>query len=167
MEDQTREDLNGLLRRFLDSSQAREAGDDIRAGEQLLRNVPAPVPTRETLARVKSEIRAALWRRYRVRQVVRRSLAVAAVIAFATIGLLERGPVGRPAVFQVTLLPAAIWDSDNLAADDLDVVYFTTEVHQIEAQLVALDDGEAVGYGPADEIETELAQIETEYWKGR
>jgi hypothetical protein len=167
MEDQTRENLDSLLRRFLDPAQARAAREDIRAGEQLLRDFPAPVPSRETLALVKAEIRTVLWRRYRIRRIVRRSLAAAAVITFAAIGLLERGPAGRPAVYHATLLPAAIWDSDNIAADDLDLVYFTTEVGQIEAQLAALDSGEAFGHGAADELETELVQIETEYWKGR
>jgi hypothetical protein len=169
MDDQVHEDLNSLLRRFLDPAQARAAAADIRAGDQLLGAFPAPVPSRGTLGRVKAEIRAVLWRRYTVRRIVRRSLAAAAVIAFAAIMLLEHGPASQPAAFHATLLPAAIWDSDNIAADDLDLVYFTTEVRQIEAQLAALDAGdEGLGHGQvADELETELAQIETEYWKGR
>jgi hypothetical protein len=167
MGDQTHEDLNSLLRRFLDPAQAREARQDIRSGERLLRAFPAPSPSRETLDRIKAEIRTALWRRHRVRRVVRPSLAAAAVIAFAAVGLLERGPASRPPASHANLLPAAVWDSDNIAADDLDLVYFTTEVRQIEAQVAALDAGETLGRGAVDELETELAQIETEYWKGR
>jgi hypothetical protein len=100
--------------------------------------------------------------------IFRRSLAVAAVIAFALIGLLNRGPTGPANVFQANILPAAIWDSDDVAADDLDLVYFTGEVHRIETQLQALEasEDEPAGNGTVDELETELRQIETELRKG-
>lgn len=168
MEDQTRENLNDLLRQFLDPAQAEAAGEDILAGERLLDACPAPSPSPETIARIKSEIRMTLARRHRIMLTFRRSLAAAAVIAFALIGLLQRGPTGGPNVFQARLLPAAIWDSDDVAAGDLDLARFTVEVRLIEAQLQALDAGEdeAAGSGTVEEFERELKQIETELWKG-
>ncbi|OHB64333.1 MAG: hypothetical protein A2Y76_01970 [Planctomycetes bacterium RBG_13_60_9] len=65
------------------------------------------------------------------------------------------------------IMPAAIWESDNLAVDDLDIVYFTAEIRHIETQMQALesDEGEVGGGGP-DELESELMAIETEFWKG-
>jgi hypothetical protein len=165
MEEQTRENLNHLLRQFLDPDQAEAAGRDIRAGERLVDAHPAPLPSPDLVARIKGEIGATLARRHRIVLAFRRSLAAAAVIAFALIGLLNRGPTG-PTVFQANILPAAIWDSDDVAAADPDLVYFTGEVHHIEAQFQALEAGEDAGNAPVDELETELKQIETELRKG-
>jgi hypothetical protein len=168
MEDQTRENLNELLRQFLDHAQAEATGRDILAGERLLDAHPAPMPSLETIARIRGEMAATMTRRHRILLTFRRSLAAAAVIAFALIGLLDRGPTGPTNVFEASILPAAIWDSDDVAADDLDLARFTAEVRQIEAQLQALDagDDEAAGSGTLEELEKELRQIETELWKG-
>ena len=54
MKDQTRENLTELLRRFMDEPAARTAQEDIEAGERLLEANPAPTPTPETLAAIKS-----------------------------------------------------------------------------------------------------------------
>lgn len=168
MEDQTRENLNHLLRQFLDPAQARAAREDIRAGEQLLDAHPAPLPSLETIARIKAEVGASLARRHRIALLLRRSLAAAAVIAFATIGLFDRAPTGSRKPYEANLLPAAIWESQDVAAEDPDLVYFNSEVRRIEAQLQALEAGEdgAAGSDAVDELETELKQIETEIGKG-
>jgi hypothetical protein len=169
MEDRTRENLNDLLRQFLDPAQAEAAGRDILAGERLLDAHPAPMPSLETIARISGEMAATMAGRHKIILAFRRSLAAAAVIAFALIGLLGRGPTGPTNVFfEASILPAAIWDSDDVAADDLDLARFTAEVRQIEAQLQALDPGddEAAGSGTVEELEKELRQIETELWKG-
>jgi hypothetical protein len=169
MEDQTGENLSNLLRKFLDPAEAEAAREDIRAGERLLRAYPAPAPDRRTILRIKAEIAAAVRRRRLVHRIFRRSLAAAAVIAFAAIGLLDHGPASRTSVYQAAIIPASLWESDNIADDDLDLVYFTSQVRHIEAQLGALEAGE--DEPPAgravEELETELIQIETEFWKGR
>jgi hypothetical protein len=168
MEDQTRENLNDLLRQFLDAAPAETAAENIRAGERLLDAWAAPTPAPETIARIKGDIAAALTRRHRIMLILRRSLAAAAVIAFAVIALLDRSPTGGNNVFQAAILPAAIWDSVDVAADDLDLARFTAEVRQIETQLQALEAGEddAAGSGTVEELERELMQIETEFRKG-
>lgn len=168
MEDQTRENLNDLLRQFFDPAQAQAAGEDIRACERLLDAHPAPTPSPEVIARIKNEVAATLARRHRIALILRRSLAAAAVIAFALIGLLDHGPTAPTNAFQASILPAAIWDSEDVAAEDPDLVYFTGEVRRIEAQLQALEAGEdeAPGSGTVEELETELKQIETEFRKG-
>lgn len=168
MEDQTRENLNDLLRQFLDPTQAEAAGRDIPAGERLLDAHPAPMPSSETMTRIRGEMAATFAGRHRIIVTFRRSLAAAAVIAFALFGLLDRGPTGPTHVFEASILPAAIWDSDDVAAGDLDLARFTAEVRQIEAQLQALDasDDEAVSSGAVEELEKELRQIETELGKG-
>jgi len=170
MEDQTRENLNQLLRQFLDPERAEAAAEDIRTGERLLDLYPAPTPGAELIARIKADMATSRMRRRRITLLLRRSLAAAAVIAFALLALLGRGPSGPagPSAFQASILPAAIWESQDVAADDPDLAYFTGEVRRIEVQLQALQAGEdeAAGTGAADELETELKQIESELRKG-
>ncbi len=168
MEDQTRENLNSLLQQFLDAAQAENAAEDIQAGERLLDAHRAPTPSLETVARIKGEIAATLAKRHRIIFTFRRSLAAAAVIAFALIGLLDHKATDSNNIYQATIIPAAIWDSIDVAADDLDLARFTAEARQIEAQLQALEagDDEAAGSGTVEELEKELRQIETELRKG-
>ena len=163
MEDHARDNLKNLLQQFFGAADAKRADADIQAGDRLLGEYPAPMPERETILRIKKQIAARIWRRRRIAQSLRRSAAVAAVIAFALIGLLSRGPASRTDMLHA----AAIWDSDNFTTTDVDLVYFTGEVHQIESQLQALNtaDDEAPG-STVEDLETELRQIETELSKG-
>ena len=86
-----------------------------------------------------------------------RSLAAAAaVIVLSLIGLLGPGSASRPHLSYAAIIPTAIWESDDLTADDLDLAYFSSEIRQIEAQMQALDAEDSdtgVGGGP-DEFET-------------
>lgn len=167
MEDHARDNLKDLLRQFLSAADAKTADGDIQAGERLLDEYPAPMPDSETILRIKKQVAATVWRRRRIVRTFRRSVAVAAAVAFALIGLFGRGPTGHTDMFQEAIIPAAIWDSDNIAAADVDLVYFTGEVRQIEAQLQALDAGDDEGAGgTVEDFETELIQIETELSKG-
>ncbi len=168
MEDRTRENLNNLLQQLLDAAQAEAAAEDIQAGERLMDAHPAPAASPETIARIKGRMTATFVRRHRIILTLRRSLAAAAIIAFALIVLLDRSPNGDNNVYQATILPPAIWDSIDVAADDLDLARFGAEVHHIETQLQALEAGEdeATSSGTVEEIDTELRQIETELGKG-
>ena len=168
MEDHARDNLKDLLRQFLSAADAGTADADIQAGERLLGEYPAPAPDRETIFRIKKQVAATVWRRRRIVQTLRRSAAVAAAVAFALIGLFGRGPTSRTEdMIHAAIIPPAIWDSDNIATADADLVYFTGEVHQIEAQLRALDAGDDDGAGgTVEDVETELMQIETELSKG-
>jgi len=167
MEDHAHDNLKDLLRQFFNAADAEMADADIRTGERLLGEYPAPMPERETILRIKKQVAATVWRRRRIAQTLRRSVAVAAVVAFALLGVLSRGPTSRTDMFHAAIIPAAIWDSDNIAAADVDLVYFTGEVRQIESQLQALNaaDDEAAGV-TVEDLETELIQIETELSKG-
>lgn len=169
MEDHAREQLTNLLHQFLDPAQARAAENDIQAGEQYLHACPAPTPDPQTIIHIKSRIAATLARRRTVARTFRRSLAAAAVIAFAMLVLMDSGPTRHISTLQAaTILPAAMWESNNIAAEDVDLVYFTGEIRLLEAQLRDLDadDGDSDASGAVDELEMELMHIETEFWKG-
>ena len=170
MKDRESESLGELLRRFMDAPAATAAEEDIRAGERILNAWPAPVPCDRALDELKLRMIATARRRRRSLRLLRGSLATAAaVVVVALVGLLGRGPADRPGVAFASIIPTAVWESDDIGADDFDLAYFTSEVQRIEAQMQALEEGETeVGVdNAAVEIEMELMQIvETEFWKG-
>ncbi len=168
MTDPAHENLMELLRRFMDEPAARAAQEDIQAGERLLATHPAPTPEARLLAMIKTQMAVAAGRRHRIVRLVHGSLAAAAaVIVLALIGLLGPRSTDRSRLSYVAIIPAAVWDSDDLTADDLDLAYFSSEIGQIEAQMQALDAGESEsGSGTPDEFENELMAIQTDFWKG-
>lgn len=169
MTDHARENLAELLRQFLGDSEARRVQVEIEAGEKILEAHPAPAPSAATLAAIKARIVAtAAHRRRRVRIFRVATAAAAAVILMGLVGQLGRHTTPRPAVNFASIIPAAVWESHDLAADDPDLVYFTAEIHQIEDQMRAIETGEPKvrESDTADELEMELIAIETEFWKG-
>ncbi len=168
MRDHAHENLIELLRRFMDEPTAQAAHEDIQAGERLLEAYPALTPEARLIATIKAQMAVAALRRHRIVRLVHGSLAAAAaVIVLALIGLLGPRSADRPHMSYAAIIPAAIWDSDDLTADDLDLAYFSSEIGQIEAQMQALDAGESEGgSGTLDEFENELMAIQTDFWKG-
>ena len=168
MTDRAHENLIKLLRQFMDEPTAQAAHEDIRAGEGLLEAYPAPTPEARLIAAIKAQMAVAAVRRHRIVRLVHGSLAAAAaVIVLALIGLFGPRSADRPHLSYAAIIPAAIWDSDDLTADDLDLAYFSSEIGQIEAQMQALDAGESEsGSGTLDEFESELMAIQTDFWKG-
>jgi len=170
MRDRAHENLIELLQRFMDEPAAQTAHEDIQAGERWLDDAPpTPAPNARLLATIKTQMAVSALRRHRMRRLFHASLAAAAaVVVLSLIGLLGPGSASRPRISYAAILPAAIWESDDITADDLDLVYFSSEIRQIEAQMRSLDAEESdtgVGGGP-EELETELLAIQTELWKG-
>lgn len=169
MRDPTHEDLSELLRQFMDKSEARATQEDLRAVGQIVEDYPTPAPLPKTVATIKTLMVATAQRRRRRIRIFRRGLAAAAALVMTVlIAQHSRHPAGNPGATFASILPASVWESDNLAADDLDLVYFTSEIRQIEAQIRALEAGdtEIKGERTLDDLELELMAMETEFWKG-
>ncbi|MCX5644447.1 MAG: hypothetical protein NTZ17_07150 [Phycisphaerae bacterium] len=169
MGDQAHENLIGLLQRFMDEPAARTAHKDIQAGERWLDAQPAPAPDALVIAALKTQMAVWALRRHRIRRLVHASVAAAAaVIVLSLIGLLGPRSTSRPHLSYAAIIPTAIWESDDITTDDLDLVYFSSEIRQIEAQVRALDadDSDNGVVGIPEEFETELMAIQTELWKG-
>jgi hypothetical protein len=168
--DRNPEDIQSLLGRFFSAEEVEAAAEDIRVGEQILQAAPPPAPDRELLDFIKAEIAARLARRRRLALVYRGVAAAAAVAIVTVIALLGRSPVTLdvPNVAYASIIPAAVWESDDVAAEDLELLYFNSEIQRIETQMRALEAGDdsVVPAGSVEEIEMELMQIETEFWKG-
>ena len=167
MPDHASDRLEELFGRFCNDGDAEAAAADVRAAEQLLDLYPAPEPAPETLAEIRRRMMLTLRLRRRRRRAVFRGLtAAAALLAIAVIARFTGGPAGPVAVNQAGILPVAIWESDNVAADDLEIAYFDAEIRQIETQLRRLEGGDRDGDSDRlERIEMELMQIDTVFWK--
>ncbi len=169
MRNRAREDLAELLRRFMDESTARAAQTDIEEAERILEVHPAPVPSSATLSSVKHLMTAAAAHRRRQIRFFRGTVAAAAaVILTVLIGRYGNSPTGRPHVNLGSIIPAVVWESHDIAADDLDLVYFTSQIRQIETQMRDLETEDVAprDNDVLDDLEIELIAIETEFWKG-
>ncbi len=167
MNDRNHDDLRELLKRFMDPSEAGSIERDIRSGDRLFEANPAPQVAPETLAAIKRQITVRLGASHRPASPLYRYIAAAAVIAVALIGFFGRPTQQSQGVSYASLIPTAIWESEDLASDDAELAYFRSELRHIETQMQALEagDGELVAAGSLDEVELELIRIDTQFWK--
>jgi hypothetical protein len=172
MNDRNHEDLAGLFEKFFDAEQAKSCLEDIQKAEQVLREHPAPEPDDMLLANIKAQIamrlparRARLFRR-RLSQVA--GVAAAIVVLAALSVQLSRNDGDEPERFRAELLPTAIWESDDIAADDASLAVFSAEIEQIEDEVQTLQLGGDTGNGDSTiaELEMELIAISSDFWKG-
>ena len=159
MNHQNQENLKDLFERFAGPQEAEQAADDIRRGDQILRQHPAPEPGRELLAEIKTQVRSSLQstKTATFPRLARRIAAVLLIGALIAISLFEQGPAPLPPT-------TIIWDVEP----DPDLAAFSAEIEQIESDLLALQLGENGTNGHLDltELEIELIEISGDFWKG-
>jgi hypothetical protein len=173
MDGQDRENLKELLEKFFGAEQAARCMEDFREAERILREHPAPEPDDMLIANIKAQIamrlparRAQRFRR-RVWEAVGAAAAIA-VLALVSVRLPDeaRRQPGNGAY--ASLIPAALWESANIAADDADLAVFTTQIEQIRDEVLTLESGRDAGDSDSSiaELEMELIQISSDFWKG-
>ena len=174
MDDQNQENLKDLFARFFGAERAESYVEDFRRAEQVLHEHPAPEPDETLIANIKTDIAVSLSNR-RVKRFRRRLYEAAgiaaAIVVLATVGLQMFGPPNvQPVngVYTASILPTAIWESDNIAADDADLAIFTAEIEQIEYEVLTLQSGEETSGSESTitELEMELEEINSDFWKG-
>ena len=172
MNGQNEENLKELFERFAGAEQAERAVEDVRKAEQILSEYPAPAPDDVLIAEIKSEIAGAILpRQVNVfRRISYKTAVVAAaaiVIAAISVRLLDIGG-GRPGIATASMIPEALWDSDDISADYVELAIFTAEIEQIESEVLTLELGENGGNGDTavSELEMELIAINSDFWKG-
>ncbi len=174
MNEENQENLKELFKKFLDAEQAESCVEDVQKAEEILREHPAPEPDAMLIANIKAEIamRLPARRAYVFKHIAYKTACAAAAIMFLTaigLNLFQKGP-SKPNGMQITsIIPAAIWESDDIAAADADLVIFTTEIEQIEDELMSLQSGDYNGNGETSitELEMELIEINnSDFWKG-
>ncbi len=174
MNNQNRENLKELFEKFLDTQQAQKYVEDVQKAEEILREHPAPEPDDMLIANIKAEIamRLPVRNTYVFKHIAYKALSIAAVVIFITsigLRLFDNGALESGPVQYASIIPTAIWESDDIAADDADLVIFTTEIEQIEDELLALQLGEDDSNEDSTitELEMELIEINnSDFWKG-
>jgi hypothetical protein len=66
------------------------------------------------------------------------------------------------------LIQQAIWESEDISADQAELALLTDELEQIEGEILALRLGEDGGESSREfiELEMELTDIGGDFWKG-
>ena len=172
MNERNEENLKDLFEKFVDAEEAEKAVEDIGKGEEILRAHPGPEPDGEVIAGIKAEVARELLRRKRsvTKRVVYKVASVAAafiILASVSVKIFEKG--GEQGKFvRASILPSAIWESEDIAVDDVDLAILTAEIREIEEDALALQLGENGGNGHIglEELEIELMEINGDFWKG-
>jgi len=166
------ENLKELFERFLSSEQAESGVEDIQKAEQILREHPAPEPDNMLIADIKAEIAMRLpAKRTNVLMNIAYRAAYAAaaimIISAISLSLFDNGAREPGPVQYGSIIPTAIWESDDITTDDADLAIFTIEIEQIEDELRTLQLCESAGNGDSSlsELEMELVAINNDFWK--
>jgi hypothetical protein len=166
------ENLKELFERFVGTEEAESGVADFVKAERILDENPAPQPSQELIAAIKSDITETLRLRkeHTFRRFAYRLAPVAAVfVVFAAVGVRmlreSSGPVPRP---RVPVISASVWESDNVAADDRNLLVLTTELDELEVEFATLESEENGGNGSSaiTELEIEFAEINSDIWEG-
>jgi len=173
MKEQNEENLKELFEKFLDSEQAEQAAEDIRKAEQILCEYPVPEPDDALVADIKANIAEQLQgsKANAFKWAVYKAVAVAAVFIFLSVvgvKLFEQGGGEPERVVYASIIPNAIWESDDITADDADLATLTAEIEQIESEILTLQLSENGDNGSKEltELEMELIEICSDFWKG-
>jgi hypothetical protein len=173
MEDRNHENLRELFEKFFDAEQTERCVEDIQKAEQIFRENPTPEPDDMLIANIKAEIAMRLQasKAHRFRRIVYEIVSAAAVILFvAMIGLqlFQKPTTESGKIDYASIIPAKIWESNDIAVDDEELAVFTTQIEQIEDEVAALQSDEDTGNGDSKltELEMELVEINSDFWKG-
>ncbi len=174
MKDENQENLKELFEKFLDAEQAQKYVEDVQKAEQILRENPAPEPDDMLIANIKAEIAMRLPARktYVFKHIAYKVVSIAAAVVFLTaigLRLFEKDDSKPSPVQRASIIPTAIWESDDIATDDADLAIFTIEIEQIEDEMLVLQFGEddTNGDSSVSELEMELIEINnSDFWKG-
>jgi hypothetical protein len=172
MNNRNDENLKELFKRFVGAEEAQSAVEDFAAAERIIREHPVPGPSEELVAGIKSEIAETLRRRKEraFRRMAYKLAPVAAVfIVLAVVSIkMFVGNGGPEKIVYARMIPAAVWESDDVVADDYDLVVLTAHIDDLEGQVLTLEMGEDLGNGRSavTELEMELVTINSDFWEG-
>lgn len=161
------DNLRLLFERFLDPEKAQEAADEVLEAQDMLSAYPAPSVRAQTLARIRTQMVAKLAKKQRRARIYRLTSTAAAVIVVGLVGFLGNGQRGDETRSHAGILPAAMWDSDDIASDDMELAYFASEISRIATEVQAIQSGEDLQAGTSAlaELEIKLSLLDTHFWK--
>ena len=163
MDNRSEENLNELFGRWVDAEQAAQHAEDIEHGDQIFRDNPPPEPRPELVARIKADVNWALVQR-KERSLRRKVYGVAIAAAVIVISVAVGPHLFTTEEGGVSPTPTeSIW-----ASEDAELEILTSEVEALESELFALQFGENGGNGfdELSELEMELVEVSSSFWKG-
>jgi hypothetical protein len=173
MDTLNRENLKELFEKFVGTEEAENAVEDFQVADRILNEYPAPEPDTQLIAAIKSEIeeRIRIRQEHAFRRIAFKLAPVAAVfivLAAVSVRLFDKNGGGPVKVSYASIIPAAIWESENIATDDADIVILTAELDELEVEVMTLESGEDTGNGRSavTELEMEFVEINTDIWEG-
>ena len=89
------------------------------------------------------------------------------IISAISLSLFDKAPREPGRVQYGSIIPTAVWESDDITTDDADLAIYTIEIEQIEDELRSLQSGEDIGDSDSSlsELEMELVAINNDFWK--
>ena len=173
MNNQKQENLKQLLEKFGNAEQAEQAIADFQKAERILSENSPAGPDDMLIADIKAKIDSKLpaAKAFNFRHIAYKTATVAAVVVIASaigIKLLEKDTERPQRIYKAAIIPNAIWETDNIAADDSLLATLSDEIEQIEADFLSIHFGENQTNGAEDlaELEDELYVIDSTFWKG-
>ena len=156
------DNLEQLFGGFLNEAEARQAAADIRLGEGLLSEYPAPQPDARLLEEIKAEVSRSLAGGGKRVYWVRRAVAVAVAVIVVTSALLLWPGGGTTPVYADT---TGLWDDAAITSlrAEMDAVLDT--MISIEADEYGFDEG-AGDFAEAELEELEMVATNDDFWKG-
>jgi len=167
--DHREDELRELIERFIEPDEAQRCVDDIRHGEDVLREYPAPEPSVDLISAIKGQAAVQLQHKTYRKTTYRVAEVAAAVIFLALIWAGLLGERGGSEVMAASIIPAAVWESDNVSTADMNLAILTAKIEQIEEEIITLESDESgkTSSTAMAELEMELAEINSDFWKGQ
>lgn len=175
MDERKQENLKELFEKFFSAEEAQKHLEEVRQAERIIEQYPAPEPDDMLIANIKAEIAMRLpAKRVHIynRPAYRIASIAAAIIIIAAVGLkmfnFNKDTTIPPRQVAGPIIPASIWDSQDITIDDTDLANFATQIDQIESDLLAVQNGEDGfdGDNAIMELEVQLMETEGDFWKG-
>lgn len=167
------ENLKELLETFFNAEDAQRCAKDFIRAEQILKDNPAPEPKKELIEAINLKIAQTLELRQEhvFRRFAYRLAPVAAMfVVLAAVGIKILKPGAEPnAPTYGPIISAAVWNSDNVAAEDRNLVILTTELDELEMEVMTLertDNGDFIRNSTITELEMDFAEISDNIWEG-
>ena len=170
--DKNTENLTELVTRFYDEPEIAQVVDEIAAGDELLGRCRAPEPDSGLIAAIKGQINARLMLRERriFHPIIQRVAVAACLMIIALIGMKLLTPTQPVAPGPAMAALNRIWadDSDPLSEGDMQFALLTAEVDEIDDSIlrVRMDEWGSDSEAAVSELEMEIADINTDFWKG-
>jgi hypothetical protein len=141
-----KENPKELFEKFLNPEDATDIIDALDKAGKLLRQNPAPEPDKHIITNIKQQIEETLAARKRVRNFRNFTYKVAVAAAFiiiAAIGstVFKKGAEETTIRKYASIIPRAVWESEDITATDADLARLTAEMEQIEDEMLTLETG--------------------------